>query len=158
MGQVWHRTGVDRGGASKIFQADPAKMLRKTGLENKGIDDGQSQVDLNHLVDIYTQLSMVVLFIHQGQDHQPAMRAGRSLPDSYSAGQWSWNLARWRRRCDRSLALGVPLCATDLPQICFSGVATFTTLGLDSLWYPCSSAKKHHSSLDCLRSCTSRSI
>ena len=57
---------------------------------------------------------MVVLFIHQGQDHQPAMRAGRSLPDSYSAGQWSWNLARWRRRCDRSLALGVSLCATDL--------------------------------------------
>lgn len=33
-----------------------------------------------------------------------------------------------------------------------------TTLGLDSLWYPCSSAKKHHSSLDCLHSCTSRSI
>ena len=31
-----------------------------------------------------------------------------------------------------------------------------TTLGLDSLWYPCNSAKKHHSCFDCLHSCTSR--
>ena len=115
MGQVWHRTGVDRGGASKIFQADPATMLRKTGPFST-----RELMMVSHksteITDFYTQLSMVVLFIHRGQDHQPAMRAGRSLPDSYSAGQWSWNLARWRRRCDRSLALG-SLChrfATDL--------------------------------------------
>lgn len=118
MGQLWH-TGVDRGGASEIFQADPEKTTRNNwAFFNKGIDDGQSQVDLNHYKSLggswwtftpnYPWLSYSFIKAKTTNQRCVPARARRSLPDSYSAGQWSWNLARWRRRCDRSLALGVP--------------------------------------------------
>jgi hypothetical protein len=112
MGQVWHRTGVDRGGASKIFQADPATMLRKTGPFST-----RELMMVSHksteITDFYTQLSMVVPMAKTtNQRCVPAVPCLTATQPGSGAGIWldggagvidPWLLGH---------------CATDLPQIC----------------------------------------
>ena len=109
----------------------------------------------------------ILNFIHrQGLHHQPAMHAAPVLTATQTgsgAGIWldggagvidPWLLANVFSTPHVSSLFWV---ATFWP---ISGITWHrfgsTTLRLDSLWYPCNSAKKHHSCFDCLHSCTSR--